>query len=99
MLLDSFRGAYFCKAEAAEFEKCRASPLGGAALPEQCRALSANFLQCHTTAVKSGLGEACSQRRAIAFACLKENLSVSDKSSTSGPCSNALDQFAACGEK
>ena len=68
-------------------------------MPEQCRALNANFLQCHTSAVKSGLGEACSQKRALAFACLKENLSLSDQSTTFGPCSSALDTFAACGDK
>ena len=98
-MLDSFRGAYFCKAKATDFQKCRSSPLGGAALPEKFRVLNPNFLQCHTSAVKSELAEGCNQKRAVALVCLKENVSHADEYTTSGPCSNALDEFATCGSK
>ena len=49
--------------------------------------------------MKSGLGEACSQKRAVAFACLKENVSLADEYTIAGPCSSALDEFATCGSK
>ena len=68
-------------------------------MPEVCRVANANFLQCHTTSVKSGLSPFCAQKRTTAMVCLKEHLSAGEsKQHSTGICSSALEDFAMCKE-
>ena len=75
-LIYMYKGSQVCKAEAADFKMCRATPAGQHSYPEICEKKVSNFLECYSVMIQDSMAK-CHDQYDSVYKCMESNVNTS----------------------